>query len=181
MTSRDKNNSIHPNLCFLTGTKRKNEHSDIRDLKRPRPSSRQGPSRSSSNNKRSSGPHLSSSSSKKLSSSPRGRHAGTSSYCHDYYDERKGRRGSRDGTRSRGGEDMRRRESHRGLESISQVSILLIQLSLTLNKGGGKKRLFKRSLPNINDTIWFTLMFLLETSQVPLVTDDILTANSVSA
>ncbi|XP_056875044.1 YTH domain-containing protein 1 [Takifugu flavidus] len=102
------------------GTKRKLEHSDIRDLKRPRPSSRQGPSRSSSNNKRSSGPHLSSSSSKKLGSSPRGRHAGTSSYCPDYYDERKGHRGTRDGTRSRGGEDMRRRESHRGLESISQ-------------------------------------------------------------
>uniref|UniRef100_H3D6T6 YTH domain-containing family protein n=1 Tax=Tetraodon nigroviridis TaxID=99883 RepID=H3D6T6_TETNG len=84
------------------GTKRKNEHSDSRDLKRPRPSSRQGPSRSSSNNKRSSGPHLSSSSSK------------------DYYDERKGRRGTREGTRSRGGEDMRRRESQRDLESLSQ-------------------------------------------------------------
>uniref|UniRef100_H3D6T5 YTH domain-containing family protein n=1 Tax=Tetraodon nigroviridis TaxID=99883 RepID=H3D6T5_TETNG len=71
------------------GTKRKNEHSDSRDLKRPRPSSRQGPSRSSSNNKRSSAPAVAT--------------VGSTSYCQDYYDERKGRRGTREGTRSRGG------------------------------------------------------------------------------
>lgn len=117
----EKETRFYLYLCDLAGTKRKNEHSDSRDLKRPRPSSRQGPSRSSSNNKRSSGPHLSSSSSKKLGSSPRGRHAGSGGYCHDYYEERKSRRVTREGTRSRGGEDMRRRESQRDLESLSQV------------------------------------------------------------
>lgn len=109
-------------FCPMSGTKRKSERSDSQDLKRLRPSSRQASTRSSSSNKRASGPPLSSSS-KKASSSPRGRHAGATNtgYCHEYYEERKGRRGAREVTRSRGGEDLRRRESQRGLEGLSQV------------------------------------------------------------
>ncbi|XP_031177432.2 YTH domain-containing protein 1 isoform X2 [Sander lucioperca] len=91
------------------GTKRKSERSDSRDLKRLRPS------RSSSNKR---GPPLSSSS-KKVASSPRARHA-AASYRHEYYEERKGRRGAREVTRSRAGEDARRREAQRGLEALSQ-------------------------------------------------------------
>ncbi len=86
-----------------------------------RPSSGHTPSRSSSSNKRTLGPPLSSSS-KKVASSPRGRHAASAtSYRHEYYEERKGRRGPREATRNRGGEDVRRRESHRGLEALTQV------------------------------------------------------------
>ncbi|XP_054875427.1 YTH domain-containing protein 1 isoform X2 [Amphiprion ocellaris] len=96
------------------GTKRKSERSDSQDLKRLRPSSSHAPSRSSSTNKRAPGPHLSSS---KKVLSPRGRHAAT--YRHEYYEERKGRRGTREATRSRG-DDGRRRESQRGLEGLSQ-------------------------------------------------------------
>ncbi|XP_039470784.1 YTH domain-containing protein 1 isoform X2 [Oreochromis aureus] len=98
------------------GTKRKSERSDSQDLKRLRSSSGHGTSRSSSSNKRAPGPSLSSS---KKVSSPRGRHSTT--YRHEYYDERKGRRGAREVTRSRGGEDARRRESQRGLEGLSQL------------------------------------------------------------
>ncbi|XP_071328277.1 YTH domain-containing protein 1 isoform X2 [Trachinotus anak] len=101
------------------GTKRKSERSDNHDLKRLRPSSGHAPSRSSSTNKRALGPPLSSSS-KKPASSPRGRHAATG-YRHEYYEERKGRRGAREATRSRGGEDARRRDSQRSLESLSQM------------------------------------------------------------
>ncbi|XP_027137731.1 YTH domain-containing protein 1 isoform X2 [Larimichthys crocea] len=102
------------------GTKRKSERSDSQDLKRLRPSSGHAPSRSSSTNKRAPGPPLPSSS-KKAASSPRGRHAAaTSSYRHEYYEERKGRRGAREATRSRGGEEVRRRESQRGLEGLTQ-------------------------------------------------------------
>ncbi|KAG8010396.1 YTH domain-containing protein 1, partial [Nibea albiflora] len=101
------------------GTKRKSERSDSQDLKRLRPSSGHVPSRSSTS-KRAPGPPLSSSS-KKAASSPRGRHAAaTSSYRHEYYEERKGRRGAREATRSRGGEEVRRRESQRGLEGLTQ-------------------------------------------------------------
>uniref|UniRef100_A0A3Q0SRX9 YTH domain-containing family protein n=1 Tax=Amphilophus citrinellus TaxID=61819 RepID=A0A3Q0SRX9_AMPCI len=99
------------------GTKRKSERSDSQDLKRLRPSSGHGTSRSSSSNKRAPGPSLSS----KKASSPRGRHSTT--YRHEYYEERKGRRGAREATRSRGGEDTRRRESQRGLEGLSQVLV----------------------------------------------------------
>ncbi|XP_045898223.1 YTH domain-containing protein 1-like isoform X2 [Micropterus dolomieu] len=109
------------------GTKRKSDRSDSQDLKRRRPSSGHAPSRSSSSNKRAPGPALSASSSKKVASSPRGRHTATtsnaatgSSYHHEYYEERKARRGAREATRSRGGEDVRRRESPRGLEGLSQ-------------------------------------------------------------
>ncbi|XP_075885124.1 YTH domain-containing protein 1 [Nelusetta ayraudi] len=104
------------------GTKRKSERSESQELKRLRPSSRQAPSRSLSSNKRSSGPPLSSSSSssKNTGSSPRGRHAATSGYSHEYYDERKGHRGSREATRSRGGEEPRGRESQRGVEALNQ-------------------------------------------------------------
>ncbi|KAG7218996.1 hypothetical protein INR49_005896 [Caranx melampygus] len=101
------------------GTKRKSERSDSHDLKRLRPSSSHGPSRSSSSNKRAPGPPPSSSSSKKTVSSPRGRHPPTS-YRHEYYDDRKGRRSTREATRSRGGEDARRRDSQRGQEGLSQ-------------------------------------------------------------
>ncbi|XP_044188625.1 YTH domain-containing protein 1 isoform X1 [Thunnus albacares] len=102
------------------GTKRKSERSDSQDLKRLRPSSSHTPSRSSSTNKRGPGAPLpSSSSSKKVASSPRGRHTATG-YRHEYYEERKGRRVAREATRSRGGEDARRRESQRGLEGLSQ-------------------------------------------------------------
>lgn len=101
------------------GTKRKSERSDSQDLKRLRPSSGHTPSRSSSTNKRGPGAPLpSSSSSKKVASSPRGRHA-AAGYRHEYYEERKGRRVTREATRSRG-EDTRRRESQRGLEGLSQ-------------------------------------------------------------
>uniref|UniRef100_A0A665TXD3 YTH domain-containing family protein n=1 Tax=Echeneis naucrates TaxID=173247 RepID=A0A665TXD3_ECHNA len=98
------------------GTKRKSDRSDSHDLKRLRPSSSHATSRSSSNNKRGLGPPLSSS--KKSASSPRGRHTATG-YRHEYYDERKGRRGAREATRSRG-EEVRRRDSQRGLDSLSQ-------------------------------------------------------------
>uniref|UniRef100_A0A8C6K8W6 YTH domain-containing family protein n=1 Tax=Nothobranchius furzeri TaxID=105023 RepID=A0A8C6K8W6_NOTFU len=100
------------------GTKRKSERSESRDLKRLRSSSGHTPSRSSSAVKRGLG--LSS----KKSSSPRSRHSTT--YRHDYYDERKGRQGSREGPRSRGGEDARRRESQRGLEGLSRVLLLSV-------------------------------------------------------
>ncbi|XP_068191148.1 YTH domain-containing protein 1 isoform X2 [Antennarius striatus] len=108
-------------LSDKKGTKRKSERSDSQDLKRLRSSSGHAPSRSSSSTKRGLGPHLSSSS-KKVASSPRGRHTGstTGSYRHDYYDERKGRRLTRETSSRRGGEDIRRRESQRGLESLSQ-------------------------------------------------------------
>ncbi|KAK2818477.1 hypothetical protein Q5P01_024038 [Channa striata] len=96
------------------GTKRKSDRSDSQDLKRLRSSSGHAPSRST--NKRALGHPLSSS--KKGGSSPRGRH--TVSYRHEYYEERKGRRGPRESTRNRGGEDTRRRDSHRGLEGLSQ-------------------------------------------------------------
>ncbi|KAM6902793.1 YTH domain-containing protein 1 isoform 2-T2 [Xenentodon cancila] len=103
-------------LTDKKGTKRKSERSDSQDLKRIR-SSGHAPSRSSSSsNKRGLGSSLSSS---KKVSSPRGRHA--ASYRHDYYEDRKGRRGAREGPRSRGGDDGRRRDSHRGLESLSQL------------------------------------------------------------
>ncbi|TDH02510.1 hypothetical protein EPR50_G00173870 [Perca flavescens] len=91
------------------GTKRKSERSDSRDLKRLRPS------RSSSNKR---APPLSSSS-KKVASSPRARHA-AASYRHEYYEERKGRRGAREVTRSRAAEEAHRREAPRGLEALSQ-------------------------------------------------------------
>ncbi|KAM9306842.1 YTH domain-containing protein 1 [Pholidichthys leucotaenia] len=98
------------------GAKRKSDRSDSQDLKRLRTSSSHATSRSSSSNKRAPGPHLSSSSSSsKKPSSPRGRHA----YRHEYYEERKGRRGTREPPRSRG-EETRRRESHRGPEGLSQ-------------------------------------------------------------
>lgn len=117
---------LNPIIC-LSGTKRKCERSDSQDLKRLRPSSGHTPSRSSSTNKRAPVPPLaSSSSSKKVTSSPRGRHVATAGYRHEYYEERKGRRGAREVTRSRGGEDIRRRESQRGLEGLSQVLILLL-------------------------------------------------------
>ncbi|XP_074546525.1 YTH domain-containing protein 1 isoform X2 [Halichoeres trimaculatus] len=103
------------------GTKRKSERSDSQDLKRLRSSSGHTPSRSSSTNKRAPGPPLSSSS-KKVASSPRGRHTSAATgYRHEYYDERKGRRAPREVTRSRGGEDTRRREPPRGLEGLSQM------------------------------------------------------------
>ncbi|XP_037548041.1 LOW QUALITY PROTEIN: YTH domain-containing protein 1 [Nematolebias whitei] len=94
------------------GTKRKRERSHSQDLKRLRSSSGQATSRSSSSIKRSLG------SSSKKTSSPRGRPVST--YRHEYYDDRKGRRGAREAPRSRGGEDTRRRESHRSLESLSR-------------------------------------------------------------
>uniref|UniRef100_A0A8C3FZ16 YTH domain-containing family protein n=1 Tax=Cyclopterus lumpus TaxID=8103 RepID=A0A8C3FZ16_CYCLU len=78
------------------GTKRKSERSDSQDVKRLRPSTGHAPSRSSSTNKRAPGPPLSSSSSsKKVVSSPRARHAAVAAagYRHEYYEERKGRRG----------------------------------------------------------------------------------------
>ncbi|KAM8828968.1 YTH domain-containing protein 1 isoform 1-T1 [Spinachia spinachia] len=99
------------------GTKRKSEGSGSQDLKRLRPSAGHAPSRSSSTNKRVPVPSLSSS--KKVSSSPRGRHA-AASYRHEYYEERKSRRGAREATRSRGGEEVRQRDSQRGVEGLSQ-------------------------------------------------------------
>lgn len=114
---------LNPAFC-PSGTKRKSERSDSQDLKRLRPSSRQAPSRSSSSNKRTSGPPLSSS--KKTVSSPRGRHATATNYSHEYYDERKGHRGGREATRSRGGEDLRGRESQRGMESLNQVPLIVL-------------------------------------------------------
>ncbi|XP_029025192.1 YTH domain-containing protein 1 isoform X2 [Betta splendens] len=96
------------------GTKRKSERCDSQDLKRLRPSSGHASSRSTS--KRASGPLPTSS--KKGGSSPRGRHA--LSYRHEYYEERKVRRGAREVTRSRGADDARRRDSHRGLEGLTQ-------------------------------------------------------------
>ncbi|XP_037835340.1 YTH domain-containing protein 1 isoform X2 [Kryptolebias marmoratus] len=95
------------------GTKRKSERSNSQDLKRLRPSSGHTPSRSSSSIKRPLG------SSSKKASSPRSHHVTT--YRHDYYDDRKGRRVVREGPRSRGGEDARRRESQRGLEGLSRL------------------------------------------------------------
>lgn len=107
-------------LSDKKGTKRKSERSDSQDLKRLRSSSSHVPSRSSSTNKRAPGPPLSSSS-KKAVTSPRGRHSSAGGgYRHEYYEERKGRRGPREASRSRGAEDVRRRESQRGLESLSQ-------------------------------------------------------------
>ncbi|XP_040053323.2 YTH domain-containing protein 1 isoform X1 [Gasterosteus aculeatus] len=100
------------------GTKRKSEGSGSQDLKRLRPSIGHAPSRSSSTNKRAPGAPLSSS--KKASSSPRARHAAPASFRHEYYEDRKGRRGAREATRSRGGEEVRRRESQRGVEGLSQ-------------------------------------------------------------
>nr|XP_040053324.1 YTH domain-containing protein 1 isoform X2 [Gasterosteus aculeatus aculeatus] len=100
------------------GTKRKSEGSGSQDLKRLRPSIGHAPSRSSSTNKRAPGAPLSSS--KKVSSSPRARHAAPASFRHEYYEDRKGRRGAREATRSRGGEEVRRRESQRGVEGLSQ-------------------------------------------------------------
>ncbi|XP_058473695.1 YTH domain-containing protein 1 isoform X1 [Solea solea] len=100
------------------GTKRKSERSDSHDLKRLRPSASHARSRSSSN-KRVPGPPLSSS--KKTAPSPRGRHSTSSSYRHEYYDERKGRRGTREAPpRSRIREDARHRDSQRGLEVLPQ-------------------------------------------------------------
>lgn len=93
----------------LLGTKRKSERSDSQDVKRLRL-----PSSHASSTKRS----LGSSASSKKSSSPRGRPSAV--YRHDYYEERKRRRGSRDGVRSRRGEDVRRRDFQRGPE-ITQV------------------------------------------------------------
>ncbi|XP_076019821.1 YTH domain-containing protein 1 isoform X2 [Genypterus blacodes] len=105
------------------GTKRKGERSDSQDLKRLRPSSGHASSRPSSTNKR--GPALppsSSSSKKTAASSPRGRHAPVSTgYRHDYYVDRKGRRAVREPPRSHGGEEPRRRETHRVLEGPSQL------------------------------------------------------------
>ncbi|XP_034048639.1 YTH domain-containing protein 1 isoform X3 [Thalassophryne amazonica] len=105
------------------GTKRKSERSGSQDLKRLRPSTGHASSRPSSTSKRGPGPSTSSSSSKKpVTSSPRGRHSSTAtSYRHDYYDERKGRRGAREAPRSRVGEDTRRRHAHRSLESLNQL------------------------------------------------------------
>lgn len=100
-------------LSDKKGTKRKSERSDSQDRKRLRPSSGHAPSRSSASSKRGLGSSLSS---KKVS--PRSRHA--PSYHHEYYEERKGRRGAREGPRSRGVEDGRRGESHRGLEGLSR-------------------------------------------------------------
>ncbi|KAI3362528.1 hypothetical protein L3Q82_012827, partial [Scortum barcoo] len=118
-TERDvSDKKANPPLC-LSGTKRKSERSDSQDLKRLRPSSGHAPSRSSTN-KRAPGPPLSSSSKKPVSSPHGGRHAASVSYRHEYYEERKSRRGSREATRSRGGEDVRRRESQRSLEGLSQ-------------------------------------------------------------
>lgn len=109
-----------------SGTKRKSERSDNQDLKRLRPSSGHGSSRPCSTNKRGPGLAPSLSSSKKpAASSPRGRHATASSgYRHDYYEERKARRGVREAPRSHGGEDTRRRDSHRVLDGPSQVLTL---------------------------------------------------------
>uniref|UniRef100_G3PS49 YTH domain-containing family protein n=1 Tax=Gasterosteus aculeatus TaxID=69293 RepID=G3PS49_GASAC len=113
------------------GTKRKSEGSGSQDLKRLRPSIGHAPSRSSSTNKRAPGAPLSSS--KKVSSSPRARHAAPASFRHEYYEDRKGRRGAREATRSRGGEEVRRRESQRGVEGLSQVLLLiLLEHSLSL-------------------------------------------------
>ncbi|KAJ4919642.1 hypothetical protein JOQ06_002083 [Pogonophryne albipinna] len=95
------------------GTKRKSDRSDSRDLKRLRPSAGHAPSRSS--NKRASG--LPPSSNKKTASSPRARPP--ASYRHEYYDEKKSRRGAREPIRSRG-EEPRRRETPRILEGLSQ-------------------------------------------------------------
>ncbi|XP_014876866.1 YTH domain-containing protein 1 isoform X2 [Poecilia latipinna] len=89
------------------GVKRKSERSDSQDVKRLRPSSGHAPSRSSAKRALSS----------KKPSSPR-RHA--TAYHHEYYEERKGRRGPREGPRSRGAEDDRRRESQRGVEALSR-------------------------------------------------------------
>ncbi|KAK1884311.1 YTH domain containing protein 1 [Dissostichus eleginoides] len=96
------------------GTKRKSDRSDSRDPKRLRPSAGHAPSRSSSN-KRASG--LPPSSNKKTASSPRARPP--ASYRHEYYDEKKSRRGAREPIRSRG-EEPRRRETPRILEGLSQ-------------------------------------------------------------
>ncbi|KAF6718776.1 YTH domain-containing protein 1 [Oryzias melastigma] len=92
------------------GTKRKSERSDSQDVKRLRL-----PSSHASSTKRS----LGSSASSKKSSSPRGRPSAV--YRHDYYEERKRRRGSRDGVRSRRGEDVRRRDFQRGPEITQKV------------------------------------------------------------
>uniref|UniRef100_A0A3P9LCK4 YTH domain-containing family protein n=1 Tax=Oryzias latipes TaxID=8090 RepID=A0A3P9LCK4_ORYLA len=91
-------------LSDKKGTKRKSERSDSQDLKRLRL-----PSSHASSTKRGLG---SSASSSKKSSSPRGRPS--AAYRHDYYEERKRRRGSRDAVRSRRGEDGRRRDLQRG-------------------------------------------------------------------
>ncbi|RVE66215.1 hypothetical protein OJAV_G00124810 [Oryzias javanicus] len=92
------------------GTKRKSERSDSQDVKRLRL-----PSSHASSTKRS----LGSSASSKKSSSPRGRPSAV--YRHDYYEERKRRRGSRDGVRSRRGEEGRRRDFQRGPELNQKV------------------------------------------------------------
>uniref|UniRef100_A0A3Q2TWX5 YTH domain-containing family protein n=1 Tax=Fundulus heteroclitus TaxID=8078 RepID=A0A3Q2TWX5_FUNHE len=97
------------------GTKRKSERSDSQDHKRLRPSSGRAPSRASASSKRPLGSSLSS----KKVSSPRSRHA--AAYHHSYYEDRRGRRGAREGPRSRPAEDGRRRETQRGLEVLSQV------------------------------------------------------------
>lgn len=94
----------------LLGTKRKSERSDSQDLKRLRL-----PSSHASSTKRGLG---SSASSSKKSSSPRGRPS--AAYRHDYYEERKRRRDSRDAVRSRRGEDGRRRDLQRGPD-LNQV------------------------------------------------------------
>ncbi|XP_061655203.1 YTH domain-containing protein 1 isoform X1 [Phyllopteryx taeniolatus] len=99
------------------GTKRKSVHSECHDRKRLRGSSGHAPSASSLANKRGSGAPLSSSSHKRSASSPHRRHAG--SYRGDY-DERKSRRGTRDGGRSRGGERARRRRSPRDGDAAKQ-------------------------------------------------------------
>ncbi|XP_035995734.1 YTH domain-containing protein 1 [Fundulus heteroclitus] len=96
------------------GTKRKSECSDSQDHKRLRPSSGRAPSRASASSKRPLGSSLSS----KKVSSPRSRHA--AAYHHSYYEDRRGRRGAREGPRSRPAEDGRRRETQRGLEVLSQ-------------------------------------------------------------
>ncbi|XP_029985582.1 YTH domain-containing protein 1 isoform X2 [Sphaeramia orbicularis] len=105
-------------LTDKKGTKRKSERSGSQDLKRPRTSSGHAPSRPSSTNKRGVGPPLTASTKKAVASSPRGRHsnAAAATYRHEYYDERKGRRGARDGVRTRGEETRRTRESGRSLD-----------------------------------------------------------------
>ncbi|XP_038127912.1 YTH domain-containing protein 1 [Cyprinodon tularosa] len=96
------------------GTKRKSECSNSQDMKRLRPSLGRTSSRSSASTKRG----VSSSLSSKKVSSPRSRHATT--YHHSYYEDRKSRRGAREGPRGRAPEEGRRREPQRGLESLSQ-------------------------------------------------------------
>ncbi|XP_061782920.1 YTH domain-containing protein 1 [Nerophis lumbriciformis] len=105
------------NVTDKKGAKRKSQHSESHNRKRPRTSSSHTPSRSSISNKRGSGAPLSSSSSKRPASSPHGRRG---SYRGDYYEERKSRRGARDATRSRVGEVARRQHSPRDLAGVNQ-------------------------------------------------------------